>query len=90
MKRFFNKRATTSVVALSFLILAVSCVNKKYELSEEKINTEVTVFQEGVTIPLGSTAQITLESLVAMLDEETQKIRISRVPICSACPILMI
>lgn len=73
MKRFFNKRATTSVVALSFLILAVSCVNKKYELSEEKINTEVTVFQEGVTIPLGSTAQITLESLVSMLDEETQK-----------------
>ena len=36
MKRFFNKRATTSVVALSFLILAVSCVNEKYELSEEK------------------------------------------------------
>ena len=73
MKRFFNKRATTSVVALSFLILAVSCVNEKYELSEEKINAEVTVFQEGLSLPLGSTAPITVESLLSNLDEETLK-----------------
>lgn len=73
MKRCVNKWATALVVALPFLILTVSCVNAEYELSEERINTEVTVFQEGLTLPLGSTAPITLENLVSMLDEETQK-----------------
>ncbi|MBO5193294.1 MAG: hypothetical protein J6B62_00205, partial [Bacteroidales bacterium] len=72
MKRFFNKRAGTLVVASSFLILAYSCVNKDYELSEDKINTNVTIFQDGLTLPIGKTAPITMGELFAMLDQETQ------------------
>lgn len=72
MKRFFNKRARTLVVASSFLILAYSCVNKDYELSEDKINTNVTIFQDGLTLPIGKTAPITMGELFAMLDQETQ------------------
>lgn len=64
--------ATACVVALIASAAVSSCVNADYELSEEKINTDVTVFQEGLTLPIGKTAPITMEELFNMLDPETQ------------------
>lgn len=52
------------------LLASAACVNEEYEVSEDKINLEVTVFQEGVSIPLGSTAAIKVKELEESLDEE--------------------
>ena len=52
------------------LLASASCVNEEYEVSEDKMNLEVTVFQEGVSIPLGSTAAIKAKDLEDRLDEE--------------------
>ena len=42
---------------MAALVLS-SCVNEKFTISEEKLDTEVQVFQEGLSIPLGSTDRI--------------------------------
>lgn len=55
---------TTSFVALAFIFSALSCVQEKYEISEENLNLEVTVFQEGVQIPLGNTEQLKIKDLL--------------------------
>ena len=72
MSKLIFSRAMTIIVA-SFLCICYSCVNKEYELSEENLDMTTTLFQEGVSIPLGSTSKITLGSLTSMLDEETRK-----------------
>ena len=74
MKRFFNKKTAVLVVLFSCVSLAVSCVNTNYELSEDKVNTNVTIFQDGLTLPLGTTAPIKMEELYGMLDPELQEI----------------
>ena len=71
-KSFFNG-AVTCVVAFVTLTTFSSCVDEKYELSEDNIDLTVTVFQEGISIPLGSTDKITLESLYSQLDEQTKE-----------------
>ena len=73
MKKLLFTKAVTSVVALLMLQTVISCVDNKYELSEDNIDTTVAVFQEGISIPLGSTAPITLGSLVDQLDDETKE-----------------
>lgn len=72
-KSLFNE-AITFVVALLMLQTVVSCVDEKYELSEDTIDTTVTVFQEGLCLPLGSTGKITLGSLYEQLDDETKEL----------------
>ena len=64
MRRFFNILVAMSVAAFGVSTLVTSCVNRDYELTEDKINTEVTIFQDGFTFPLGKTAPITLGSLM--------------------------
>ena len=44
-------RVITAVVAC--LLLHVSCVNADYEVSEDRLNLEVTIFQDGISLPLG-------------------------------------
>ena len=73
MGKFSFNGVVTSVIAAVALIYVTSCVNSKYELSEENLDLKVTVFQEGVSLPLGSTDKITLESLYAQLDDETKE-----------------
>ena len=57
-------------MVLSLLASSVSCVKEEYEISEDKINLEVNIFQEGVAIPLASTDSIKLKEIVSQLDEE--------------------
>ena len=73
MKRFFNKKTAVLVVVSSCVTLASSCVNNDYQLSEDNINTNVTIFQEGLILPLGTTAPIKLSELYDMLDPELKE-----------------
>ena len=66
-KSLFNK-AITSVVAFIALVTVSSCVDKKFDLNENEIDLNVTVFQEGISLPLGSTGKLTLASLYDQLD----------------------
>lgn len=64
----------TSVIALSLLLVLPSCVNEEYTLSEDRLNLEVTVFQDGLSVPLGSTSKIMLkdvkDSLLANVEDQ--------------------
>jgi hypothetical protein len=62
-----SNRVTRYVVTLIFVLLAVSCVREEYEISEDALNLEVTVFQEGVQIPLGSTDSLKIKTLLESL-----------------------
>ena len=69
MKSNVFNRVTASFVALAFVFSALSCVQEEYEISEENLNLEVTVFQEGVQIPLGSTEQLKIKDLLEAFGE---------------------
>lgn len=70
-KSLFNG-AITCVVAFLTLVTVSSCVDEKFELAKDKLDLNVTVFQEGISIPLGSTEKIVLESLYEQLDSATR------------------
>ena len=75
MKKMGIIRAMTFVVASSLLVVTNSCVNQEYELSEDKLDLEMTVFQDGLSVPLGSTSKIMLkdlkDSLLAGVEDTT-------------------
>lgn len=71
MIKTFLSRAAMFVVATLFLFMT-SCVQEEYKISEETLNLEVTVFQEGISLPLGSTEAITIGQLVDQLGEEVK------------------
>ena len=56
----FKKMAVYAALA-ALLPVAGSCVNKKYEMSEDRLDLNVTVFQDGLTLPLGSTVKVRLD-----------------------------
>ena len=60
----------SNVVAVAVLVASAlsSCVNEEYDVKD--INTEVTVLQEGLSLPLGSTKQLALKDLLSGLDED--------------------
>ena len=51
MGKSFFSRVTACAVACVFFIATPSCVNNKYELSEENLDMNVTVFQEDLFLP---------------------------------------
>ena len=61
MDKTVNRISTAALLVMAMLSVFVSCVNEEYEVSEDRVNLEVTVFQDGVTIPLGNTAPIKLK-----------------------------
>ena len=60
MKNSIGSKVIASVVALLFAFVVTSCVNEEYELSLDRIDMNVAVFQEGISLPLGSTGNVTL------------------------------
>lgn len=59
---------------LSFLLIpATSCVNEEYDMSEENMNLEVTPFQEGLVLPLGSTDTLKLKEILKDVDADILK-----------------
>lgn len=75
MEKFSFSRVTACAVAFVVLLAASSCVNSKYELSEKNMDLNVTVFQEGVSLPLGSTVAMRLDAILekAGLKEDLEK-----------------
>ena len=45
-----------------------SCVNEEYDMSD--VNTEITIGSESITLPLGTTKQLTLSSLMAGMNQD--------------------
>lgn len=56
----FGRMATYCIAILSVL----SCIREEYTVSEENLNLEVTVFQDGVHIPLGITDSLKVKDLL--------------------------
>lgn len=71
MKKTLLLRAITGFIPAIFCMLLLSCENKEYEISRENLNQEITVFQDGIVLPLGSTSQIKVEDILNLLDPET-------------------
>lgn len=69
MKMNSLHRVAASIVALVSVFAAISCVQQEYEISEDNLNLEVTVFQEGTEIPLGSTGELNMEDLMESFNE---------------------
>ena len=66
--RLSGVMAMSSLFLLSFL--GVSCVNEEYDMSEDNLNLEVTPFEDGLTLPLGSTDPIKLKELLKDVDSD--------------------
>ena len=75
MEKFSISRVVSHAVLLVVLTAAPSCVSNKYELSQENLDLKMTLFQEGVSLPLGSVEAISLGSIISMagLEEEFEK-----------------
>ena len=67
-------KAMTSVVAFITFLIATSCTNEEYDLSKDKVDLTVAVFQEGISLPLGSTKEVYLEQLYSKLDGDVTEI----------------
>ena len=66
--RLSGVMALSSLLLLSFL--TASCVNEEYDMSEDNLNLEVTPFEDGLTLPLGSTDPIKLKELLKDVDAD--------------------
>lgn len=64
IKTNFSRAALCVVACLSLFM--TSCIQEEYKISEETLNTEVTVFQEGVALPIGSTDKITIGKVLEL------------------------
>lgn len=70
MKSFFNILLALTIVACSVSALFSSCVRPEYELSEDNLNLDMTLFQEGIVFPLGNTVPFTLGELYGQYGQE--------------------
>lgn len=66
--RLSGVMALSSLLLLSFM--TASCVNEEYDMSEDNLNLEVTPFEDGLTLPLGSTDPIKLKELLKDVDAD--------------------
>ncbi len=64
--RFFGTRTLVSILCSLFAIS--SCVKEEYDLSDDNLNSEINLFDNGVTLPLGQTEQITMRDLLKDFD----------------------
>ena len=63
MRQSYSFKKVACLAALLSLFAVSSCVDKKYALSDENVDLNVTLFQEGVCLPLGS-AQFSLGGIM--------------------------
>ena len=68
-KTFIHRVAGVAALFVSLMSLG-SCVNEQYEISQDRLDLNVTVFQEGVCLPLGSSEMIRLGSIIDQLELE--------------------
>jgi hypothetical protein len=58
------KSLIRSFAAVAAVFSFIACVEEEYEVSEDRINLEVGLFQEGLTAPLGSTDFVSMRDLL--------------------------
>lgn len=68
MKMSNYSRMLFAVLAALMTAGLVSCVNEEYDVDD--LNTEITIAGEGLSLPLGSTKQLTLKSLLSDMDAD--------------------
>ncbi len=73
MNRQCLSGAVAGLLLLSVSPLGTSCVNEDYDMTGDRMNNEVTLFQEGLTLPVGRTEKIRLEELLTEVDENVLK-----------------
>lgn len=52
------------IAAIAAVFSFFSCVNEEYEVSEDRLDLNVNLFQEGLVVPLGSTDKIVVRDLI--------------------------
>lgn len=57
-------RVAALIVALLSMSSVLSCVQQEYEISEDNLNLEVTLFQDGAQVPLGTTGEMNMKNLM--------------------------
>ncbi len=67
------KGTAAGLLLLSVSVMGTSCINEDYDMTGDRMNNEVTLFQEGVTLPVGRTEKIRLEELLTEIDENVLK-----------------
>ncbi len=73
MLKILRYGATALFSLLCFIVLASSCVNDEFDMSGDNLNLEITSFQDGIALPLGSTGEITVEKLLQDSENEFLK-----------------
>lgn len=60
-----NYRLFIKIIAATAAVFSIfSCVNEEYEISEDRLDLNVNLFQEGLAVPLGSTDKIVVGDLI--------------------------
>ncbi len=68
MNKLHFKRVLVALTLMPLLVLGYSCVNQEYDMSDDRLNLEITAFEEGLTLPLGNTENIYLNDLLTGVD----------------------
>lgn len=68
MKNNIFSNLSKSILMILCVAAYSSCVNEEYDV--EDINTEITVGSEGMSLPLGSTRQLTLKNMLSGMDAD--------------------
>lgn len=69
-----HKNLTAPLAAVVLLLCGISCsVNQEYDVDVKEIDTEVTLFGQGLSIPIGSSEKISVGSLLNSAGESLDK-----------------
>ncbi len=66
----FELRVSALLPLLSGVMLVQSCINDDYDMLDGRLDMEITAFEQGMTLPLGSTEQISFGDLLEDVDSE--------------------
>ena len=68
MKKTFKAYSGSVLMLTATLLCFSSCVNEEYDV--DNLNSEITIGSESLTLPIGSTKQLTLENLFSGMDQD--------------------
>lgn len=72
MKKLNCSQVVAAIIAAVFAAGLSSCVNEEYDVQD--INTEVTIAGEGLSLPLGSTKQLTMKDILSGMDNDVLQV----------------
>lgn len=72
MSKLFYSRASAVIMSALLATGLISCVNEEYDV--DNINTEITLAANGLTLPIGSTKQLTMKNVLKDIDMDMLRI----------------